>query len=49
MAGTFNLAVAEMDRSMQQNSALVEQALAAAESLRPQAQGLSQAVSRFRL
>ena len=44
-----NLTVAEMDRSTQQNSALVEEALAAAESLRQQAANLSETVSRFRL
>ncbi|MGM9484728.1 methyl-accepting chemotaxis protein [Roseateles sp. NT4] len=44
-----NLTVAEMDRSTQQNSALVEEALAAAESLRQQAENLSKTVSRFRL
>ena len=44
-----NLTITEMDRSTQQNSALVEQALAAAESLRQQAQALSQTVARFRL
>jgi len=41
--------VVELDRSAQQNSALVEQTAAAAGSLRDTAQGLLQRVSRFRL
>lgn len=42
-----NAAVAEMDRSTQQNAAMVEQAAAAA-TLRQQAEGLVNALSRFR-
>jgi methyl-accepting chemotaxis protein len=42
-------AVGRMDRSTQQNAALVEQSAAAAESLRQQAQQLVQSVSVFRL
>jgi methyl-accepting chemotaxis protein len=38
-----------MDQSTQQNTALVEQAAAAAESMREQAQKLSTAVSAFKL
>ncbi len=38
-----------MDQVTQQNAALVEQAAAAAESMREQAAGLSQAVSVFHL
>ncbi|MBS0491503.1 MAG: MCP four helix bundle domain-containing protein [Proteobacteria bacterium] len=41
-------AVGEMDRSTQQNAALVEQAAAATESLRQQAQGLMHAIAVFR-
>ncbi|MRV76200.1 HAMP domain-containing protein [Duganella sp. FT92W] len=44
-----NRAVTQMDAITQQNAALVEQAAAAAESLREQAQGLARAVSTFRL
>jgi len=44
-----NSAVNEMDRSTQQNAALVEQAAAATESLKLLAQGLVQAVSVFRM
>ncbi|HEX8602044.1 MAG TPA: methyl-accepting chemotaxis protein [Pseudoduganella sp.] len=47
--GEVNRAVAMMDDITQQNAALVEQAAAAAESLRDQAAGLSQAVGSFRL
>jgi len=42
-------AVAQMDRSTQQNAALVEESAAAAESLRQQAGQLLQGVSAFRL
>ncbi len=44
-----NQAVGLMDRATQQNAALVEQASAAADSLRDQAQHLAQLVSVFRL
>ncbi len=44
-----NRAVSMMDAITQQNAALVEQAAAAAESLREQASGLTQAVGTFRL
>ncbi len=44
-----NRAVSMMDAITQQNAALVEQAAAAAESLREQASGLTQAVGSFRL
>ncbi|GGX97534.1 HAMP domain-containing protein [Massilia dura] len=47
--GEVNRAVSMMDSITQQNAALVEQAAAAAESLREQAAGLSQAVGSFRL
>jgi methyl-accepting chemotaxis protein len=46
--GQVNTAVTELDRMTQQNAALVEQSAAAAESLKDQAQRLSQAVSLFR-
>jgi methyl-accepting chemotaxis protein len=42
-----NDTVADMDRSTQQNAALVEESAAAAESLRVQAAGLVQAISVF--
>jgi methyl-accepting chemotaxis protein len=42
-------AVSQMDRSTQQNAALVEESAAAAASLREQAQGLNEAVAAFRL
>src|SRR5262249_27677889 len=42
-------AVARLDRSTQQNAALVEQSATAAESLRHQAHELVQAASRFQL
>jgi len=42
-------AVADMDRNTQQNAALVEQASAAADSLKAQAQTLSSMLTRFRL
>ncbi len=41
--------VSQMDRTTQQNAALVEESAAAAESLRTQAQALVQAVSVFRV
>ncbi|MBT0569429.1 hypothetical protein KIK84_03765 [Curvibacter sp. CHRR-16] len=44
-----NQAVLDMDRSTQQNAALVEQSAAAAEALRNQASSLVQAVSAFRI
>lgn len=44
-----NRAVTQMDAITQQNAVLVEQAAAAAESLREQAHGLAKAVSMFRL
>jgi methyl-accepting chemotaxis protein len=45
----INQTVAAMDETTQQNAALVEQASAAAQSLRDQASLLAQAVSEFRL
>lgn len=39
----------QMDHTMQQNAALVEQSAAAAESLKSQVQQLVQAVAAFRL
>ena len=47
--GQVNLAVNEIDEMTQQNAALVEQSAAAAESLKDQAQRLSQAVGQFNL
>jgi methyl-accepting chemotaxis protein len=44
-----NSAVAEMDKSTQQNAAMVEEATAATESLRSQAGHLVESLSRFRL
>ena len=44
-----NQAVAQMDKTTQQNAALVEQASAAARSMEEQAGGLSRTVSVFRL
>lgn len=44
-----NTAISAMDESTQQNSALVEQATAAAESMAGNARGMVQAVSFFRL
>ena len=44
-----NKAVAELDQMTQQNSALVEQSAAAANSMREQAQSLAQVVAVFRL
>ena len=43
-----NQTVAEVDRSTQQNAAMVEQANAAAEALRQQAARLVQSLERFR-
>jgi len=45
----INAAVADLDRMTQQNSALVEESAAAAESLREQASRLAQVVSGFQL
>jgi methyl-accepting chemotaxis protein len=42
-----NQAITQMDQSTQQNAALVEEALAAAQSLRQQAQALSHTVDQF--
>ncbi len=47
--GQVNSAVTQLDQMTQQNAALVEQSAAAAESLREQAQRLSQVVGAFRL
>ena len=47
--GLVNTAVNELDQMTQQNSALVEESAAAAESLREQAKRLTDAVSAFRL
>jgi len=47
--GQINTTVTQLDQMTQQNSALVEESAAAAESLRDQAQRLSQAVGAFRL
>jgi len=47
--GQVNTAVGDLDRTTQQNAALVEQSAAAAESLRQQAVRLSEAVGAFRL
>lgn len=46
--GQINQAVAQLDQSTQQNAALVEESMAAAESLRSQANKLAQAVTVFR-
>jgi len=46
---SVNHAVSDMDRSTQQNAALVEESAAAAESLRVQAEGLVRAISVFRV
>jgi methyl-accepting chemotaxis protein len=45
----INTAIAQLDQGTQQNAALVEQSAAAAESLREQAQRLSEVVAVFRL
>jgi methyl-accepting chemotaxis protein len=47
--GRVNSSVGELDQMTQQNAALVEQAAAAADSLKEQAQKLSHVVSTFRL
>jgi methyl-accepting chemotaxis protein len=47
--GSVNAAVTQLDQMTQQNSALVEESAAAAESLKDQAVRLSQAVGAFRL
>ena len=47
--GQINGAVAQLDQMTQQNSALVEQSAAAAESLKDQASRLSDAVGAFRV
>jgi methyl-accepting chemotaxis protein len=47
--GQVNQAVVQLDEVTQQNSALVEESAAAAESLKQQAEGLVSAVSIFRL
>ena len=47
--GEVNKAVAEMDQGTQQNAALVEQAAAAAASMREQSMGLSRVVAVFKL
>ncbi|WP_339938620.1 methyl-accepting chemotaxis protein [Undibacterium luofuense] len=44
-----NLAVTQMDEMTQQNAALVEEAAAAAESMRDQAEKLTQLVGQFRI
>ena len=45
----INLAITQMDETTQQNAALVEQAAAAADSLKGQAANLALAVGRFKL
>ena len=45
----INTAIASLDRMTQQNSALVEEGAAAAQSLRDQAVQLTDAVSTFKL
>jgi methyl-accepting chemotaxis protein len=45
----INASIAKLDQMTQQNSALVEQSAAAAESLRDQADRMSQIFSRFKL
>jgi methyl-accepting chemotaxis protein len=47
--GQVNVAVTQLDQMTQQNAALVEESAAAAESLKIQAQTLSDVVSKFRL
>ena len=42
-------AVSELDRTTQQNAALVEESAAAAESLQSEAQRLNSVVARFQL
>lgn len=47
--GQVNASVAELDRMTQQNSALVEESTAAAQSLKEQAQRLAGIVAMFRI
>ena len=47
--GQINGAIAQLDQMTQQNAALVEESAAAADSLKEQAQRLSQVVGTFRL
>jgi methyl-accepting chemotaxis protein len=47
--GQINTAVAQMEQVVQQNASLVEEASAATESMKEQAAGLLDTVSRFRL
>jgi methyl-accepting chemotaxis protein len=47
--GEVNDAIAQLDRTTQQNAALVEQSAAAAQSLSEQAQRLTEAVSVFQV
>jgi len=47
--GQVNIAVTELDRMTQQNAALVEESAAAAQSLKDQAQRLSEVVQVFRV
>ncbi|MFO1261952.1 MAG: methyl-accepting chemotaxis protein [Rhodoferax sp.] len=47
--GEINASIGSLDQMTQQNSALVEESAAAAESLREQAQRLTQVVSTFKL
>ena len=47
--GQVNTAVSQLDQVTQQNAALVEESAAAAESLKQQAQQLSETVQRFRI
>ena len=47
--GQVNTAITQMDQVVQQNASLVEEAAASTESLKEQADGLLQKVSRFRL
>jgi len=47
--GQVNVAVSQLDQMTQQNAALVEESAAAAESLKDQAQRLSEAVGAFRV
>ena len=47
--GQVNTAITQMDRVVQQNAALVEEATAATESMREQADGLLRMVARFEL
>ena len=47
--GQVNTAVTQMERVVQQNASLVEQASAATESMKEQAAGLLQLVSRFKV